>query len=544
MTNGIIYDKIIRYKEHERSALMYDDNDDFWDIERIMPPKVTAAFDSVDTDGVEISFGQGRGDCGTPIPERRKIAKDIIASFEKKTSRLLFSYKPDIPLFEEVSIFAWPTKYPFYEKFVSDGEKYYRATYTDCTYTPFFSYMPQYNQLTVGQLRYYLKWRSGLRHGHFLKTDFSYILLFIYELLNLENVSTPEKRLTALCTVWLAYRSVFPELDRILSEWVCDFCLFHKLPPPTEKLSSILPNAAASASLKGFYFSNVKETLGKYISLTSAYKYEKSVYYQRNKSVFDAHVIPAASYALSSADKSQAEENEPRKTKTSRDIYAGALCVNEVKCRIDVTYYSTSRETKYKSQLSQLVKYCENGVRAHLGIKSRLSSTGLCDELKKYADEYFENNLPPSETSAEKRKKDEDIRYALYETDTSDFTTGDALEIEERSWQITRELVPDWTEEEEITAEETEEKDTELSPYALLLSHLSPLQLEVLKLLYKGNVPEADALCRKNGAILSGITNEINDISASDTDDIIIEECDVIDDYREMLADALTERGN
>ena len=40
----------------------------------------------------------------------------IIESFEKKTSRLLFSYKPDIRLFEEVSVFAWPTKYPFYEK--------------------------------------------------------------------------------------------------------------------------------------------------------------------------------------------------------------------------------------------------------------------------------------------------------------------------------------------------------------------------------------------------------------------------------------------
>ena len=522
---------------------MYDENDDFWDIERIMPPNVTTAFDGVDTDGVEISFGNGQADTGTPIPERRKQAKAIIDSFEKKTSRLLFSYKPDIRLFEEVSVFAWPTKYQFYEKFVSDGEKYYRATYNDCTYTPFFSYMPQYNQLTLGQLRYYLKWRSGLRHGHFLKTDFSYILLFIYELLNLENVSTPEKRLTALCAVWLAYRGIFPKLDNILAEWVCDFCLFHKLPPPLEKLAPILSSVTSSASLKEFYCSDINESLEKFISSSSAYRYDRSVYYQRNKELFDYHVIPAAAYALSKADETQAKSSEPRRMKISRDIYSGALCVSEVKCRIDVAYYSFSRETKYKSQLSQLVKYCENGVRAHLGIKSRLSSSGLSEELKQYADEYFENNLPPSETSTEKRKKDEEKRYALYETDTSDFTTGDALEIEERSWSITRELVPDW-EEETISEVKEEAADTELSPYELFISHLSELQLDILKLIYGKNVAEAEKICRKSGAILSGITDEINDIAASDTDDIIIEDEKIIEDYEQLLGDALKERGN
>ena len=524
---------------------MYDDNDDFWDIEQILPPVVGTVFDNVDTSGVEISFGNGTGDFGTPIPERRRRAKSIIESFEKKTSRLLFSYKPDIPLFEEVSIFAWPTKYQFYEKFVSDGEKYYRATYSDCSYTPFFSYMAQYNQLTVGQLRYYLKWRSGLRHGHFLKTDFSYILLFIYEVLNLENVSTPEKRLTALCTVWLAYRSVFPKLDALLAEWVCDFCLYHRLPPPIEKLAQIMPSITSVASLKEFYCPDLNISLEKFISSCNSYRYERSTYYQRNKQLFDAHIIPAAAYALSKADEAIASDIIPQKTKTSRDIYSGALCVSEIKCRIDVTYSSVSRETKYKPQIPQLVKYCENGVRAHLGIKSRLSSSGLSDELKKYADEYFEYNLPPSETSSEKRKKDEEHRYALYETDTSDFTTLDALKIEEKSWQITKELVPDW--EDEIPTqieEEIQNTEGELSPYELMLSHLSPLQLDIIKLIYIGEIQKADKKCRQNGVILSGIIDEINDISASDTDDIIIEDEKIIEDYVQMLGDALKERGN
>lgn len=522
---------------------MYDDNDDFWDIERILPPETGIRFDNVDTQGVEISFGNGEKQSGTPISERRKRAKSIIESFEKKTSRLLFSYKPDIPLFENVSVYAWPTRYPFYEKFVSDGEKYYRATYTDCVYTPFFSYMPQYNQLTINQLRYYLKWRSGLRHGHFLKADFSYILLFIYELLNLENVSTPEKRLTALCTVWLAYRGIYPRLDPMLAEWVCDFCLFHKLPPPIEKLSGILTEIASVSTLKEFYCPDFNISLEKFISASSSYKYNKSSYYLRNKAVFDEHVIPSAVYALSMADKAQAQDVKPHKTKVSRDIYSGALCVSDVKCRIDIEYYSVSRETKYTSQLTALVKYCENGVRAHLGIKNRLSSSGLSDELKEFADEYFENNLPPAYTSVERRKKDEDKRYALYETDTSEFTTDDALKIEENSWQITRQLVPDWEEEIKIDIPEEKPSEESASPYALLLLHLSALQLDVLKLICDGKYSEADMMCRKNGAILSGITDEINDISVNDTDDIIIEEGHIIEDYKELLFEAFKEKG-
>lgn len=524
---------------------MYDRDDDFWDIEQIMPPHHSTAYDNVDTDGVEISFGNGISEQGTPIPQKRLIARSIIDSFEKRTSRLLFSYKPDIPLFEEVKVYAWPTKYPFYEKFISDGEKYYRAACTDCLYTPFFSYMPQYNQLNINQLRYYLKWRSGLRHGHFMKADFSYILLFIYELLNLENVSTPEKRLTALCTVWLAYRTVYPRLDNMLSEWVCDFCLFHKLPPPTEKLAPIIPAVSAVASLKEFYSSDRNISLEKYIRLSSSYRYEKSVYYQRNKMLFDSHVIPSAAYAISKADKTQGEDVQPKKTVTSRDIYSGALCVSDIKCRIDVEYYSISRDTEYRSQINALVKYCENGVRAHLGVKSRLSSTGLSDELKKYADEYFETNLPPSINSAEQRKKEEAKRYALYEADTSEFTTSDALRIEEESWQITKELVPDWqTDSEPVCITPKEEPQAELAPYSLFLSHLSTLQFEVLTLIYAKKFGAAEEACKKNGAIISGMIDEINDIAVTDTDDIIIDDGAIIEDYEEMLSDALEERGN
>ena len=65
-----------------------------------------------------------------------------------------------------------------------------------------------------------------------------------------------------------------------------------------------------------------------------------------------------------------------------------------------------------------------------------------------------------------------------------------------------------------------------------------------MKLIYGKNVAEAKKICRKSGAILSGITDEINDIAASDTDDIIIEDEKIIEDYEQLLGDALKERGN
>ncbi len=529
---------------------MLEKEDEFWDIEMILPPDRGVKYDTADTSSVEISFGQNTADTGAPIPERRLLAKSIIDTFEKKSPRLLSSYKPECALITNVSIYAWPVKYSFYEKFISDGEKTARfAVPSECERVPFFSYMPQYNQLSLKQLKFYIKWRDCFKRRVPIKADFSYILLYIYELLNLERLSTPEDRLCDLCDIWLTYRDEFPRLDKYLSEWVCDFCLIHKLPPPSKQLSPIINDIARVATLKEFYTSKqTSSALEVYISANSMYKYGISpVINEKNRHLFTSHVIPAAAYALRCANGTSIDkESAPSLVRISRDCYCGALCTGEVKCRIDIDCYRQNKDDKYKREITPLVKHCENGVRAHLGIKSRVSTVGLSDELRGYADEYFEKNLPPMRTQTEKRKLDEDRRYALYDTDNSDFTTEEALKIEESSWEITKELVPLQEEDEVFFRQETVQDQAEeaIPPYEALLNSLSDLHFLILKYILYGKRTQAEELCIKNGIFFEGATDEINEIASDITDDIIIEDSEITEDYKDLLRSAFEKAGD
>lgn len=520
-----------------------ENEDEFWDLDKITPQR--HSFDespsAPDTSSVEITFGYGKGDVGKPVPERHIKAKSIIDTYENKSGRLILSYVPECKSITSVKVYSWPVKYTFYEKFVSDGEKYYRSAIPDeCQYTPFFSYMPQYNQLNIRQLRYYIKWRNSFRHGDPLPTDFSYVLLFIYELLNLERVSTPEKRLNMLCDVWLYYREQFPHLNKYLTEWICDFCLLHRLPPPTERLKPILPDIYRISALREFYTDDhTPSSMTSYIISNSSYNYlRSSAVNENNESVFKNHVIKAAAYALEKAQDGNTAQDHPELIRISRSCYSGALCTPDVKRRIDIDCYRVKQNIKYKNEITALVRYCENGVRAHLGIKSRISTSGLSDELIKYANEYFEADLPPLRTPTQKRRADEEKRYALYDTDTSDFTTDDALRLEKDSWEITRELVTLDEDEPEIK-EPAKNIPMQASDagnvYDTLLNALQPLCIEILRLIMNGKTAQAERLCMENGALFDGIVQQINELSYDITDDIIIENGALVQDYEEML---------
>ncbi len=525
-----------------------ENEDEFWDLDKIIPqrPKAESSFDEPDTSSVEITFGKGESDVGKPVPERHIKAKSIIDTYENRSGRLIISYEPKCKSITSVKVYSWPVKYTFYEKFVSDGEKYYKASIPDdCPYTPFFSYMPQYNQLNIRQMRYYIKWRSSFRKKDPLPTDFSYVLLFIYELLNLERMSTPEKRLNMLCDIWLYYREQFPHLNKYLTEWVCDFCLLHRLPPPTERLKAILPDIYRISSLREFYTDDqLPYSMESYITSSSSYNYLRStVVNAENEDIFKKHVIRAGAYALEKAQDGDASQNTPELIRISRSSYSGALCTPDVKRRIDIDCYRVKQNVKYKNEITALVRYCENGVRAHLGIKSRISSSGLSDELMKYANEYFEAELPPLRTPTQKRLADEERRYALYDTDTSDFTTDDALMLEKASWEITKELVtldedePKTEINEPVTDIPMQLSDSE-SVYDTLLRALQPLLFDVLRLILNGKRAQAERLCVENGAFFDGAVQQINELSCDITDDIIIENGAVVQDYEELLRSA------
>ena len=129
-------------------------DDLFWEIEYMLPPKKTTAAFSRDTETVEIDIMHGTAsDNGVSVPKKGTFGFEPV---KKSISEPVCSYKPGNPLITNVSVWHWPSKYSFYERFRADAIKYYFISGAECEFTVFFSYMPQYMQLSREQSNYYL----------------------------------------------------------------------------------------------------------------------------------------------------------------------------------------------------------------------------------------------------------------------------------------------------------------------------------------------------------------------------------------------------
>ena len=521
---------------------MSEERDDFWDLPEITPKrKHTSVSGSspTDTDAVSLSFGDTAERKKYIIPGRTAADRNV-----EKRSEVILEYQPQDSLILSVKICKWPSDYSFYNRFLLDAHKYYRVKCDEAPFVPFFSYLPQYNQMNIDQLRFYLYWRRQASRGNYIKTDYSYIFLYLYELINLEDVSTPEKRLSAMCSLLAGYRKSFSSLDRYLGEWICDFCLIHRLGPPEDLSEEIISDLMSIVSLREFYIKsreNVHDTaMRDLIVRNNTYNYESSsAYSAKTKSIFDTHLIRSVIYTLEKTEHIKDGEPQLEKTRVSRTAYNGALCVSETKCRIDAEYLSLNRSYRFRGMITSLVKCAENNIRASLGIKSRLSEAGLSKETVAVMKEYYAKYLPPQSYKKEKRVTPEEaIRYELYEAKDVGFDPASAAEIEHTSWELTKRLVEeeaDADKTEEVSADTVEENpapNPEKSPYELLCSSLPPHALEYLKRLCKDGQAKARHFCRENALLEDAVISDINALAYEYTGDVIMEDENIIEDYK------------
>ena len=66
--------------------------------------------------------------------------------------------------------------------------------------------MPQYEQMSASQLAYYLYFRDEVRNGRYIKTDNSYLFLYVYEIINLPDKIPPASGALLLSRIWSVYR--------------------------------------------------------------------------------------------------------------------------------------------------------------------------------------------------------------------------------------------------------------------------------------------------------------------------------------------------
>lgn len=136
-----------------------------------------------------------------------KASRDTLSDGAENAGGVICGYTPERnPLIKKVTVKSWDAKYSFYGRFRSDALKYAGINGSPCGKVPFFSYTPQYSQLTDDQLACYFYWRDCVKNGEYPDTDYAYILLYIYEIINLPDVIPAKEGADRLYRVWCAYR--------------------------------------------------------------------------------------------------------------------------------------------------------------------------------------------------------------------------------------------------------------------------------------------------------------------------------------------------
>ena len=510
--------------------------DDFWDIDAIVPKKKSPAV--TNTAKIQEISVTGKTNINSSVPLTSAPAKEKALL---RATELLCEYKPANPLIKNVKLFKWPSAYNYYEKFKADARYFFSRTGDECEFTPFFSYIPQYHHLTKGQFAFYLWFRDNARQNKYIFCDFSYIMLYIYELINIPEMLTPKETLKRLTGIWVAYRERFPRLDKYLVEWICDFCLINGISPDLDELGTIYKDVVDAASFKEFYVPDATDTRDAYahaaIASLSNYDFRRSKYAQgENKAAFEDHIVGAIGFAI---EENRLFDKGMMKTTTMRrDSFGGALCGSDLKRVIEVEHYSLSGSYELRSIITNAVKYAENSVRAALGIKSRLGNLSVPQGVRESIDRYFMANLT-------KKKQKEEIpeyerRYAL---PVSPISSENAKDIERESWKTTKLLVDAF----EDTAEEAPVQAIEESTYvagenvyADLIGILSDEDKEFIRLALKEDFEREKELCQKLSKPIDIIAELINSSAADICGDIILEANEtgytVIEDYKEEIA--------
>ena len=391
---------------------------------------------------------------GSPPPKRIKTARYSGAAFVRHgtassgsmsdgkgcrdSGAVVSEYDSSVPLIHRVTVHSWPGSHGFYEKFVRDAAISHNRHGSEAPHVPYFSYIPQYSQLSTPQWEYYLYMRERCEAGTSLReADFSYILLYIYEIINLGEILTPEDGAQRLANAWSLYRELHPALDRYMSEWMADFCLARHTPLP-RTLASLIPAAAARSTIKEFYFDAadelgipsgllLRENLSDYdpsrSRCTSAIRGFRDEVFE----VFDAEIS-----AIKHDKRSIFRDGAFREVNITRDAFCGSLCSSSIKRRLGITLKTNLRSPEIRKTVTDLMKSAENEVRRRHGIRTRLQA-------------------PPLHIAAdgtEKRGNADEAEYlCLYDAPDIPFTAQNAAAIEIASWR-NAELLTDTAEDE------------------------------------------------------------------------------------------------
>ncbi len=357
------------------------------------------------------------------------------------------TYRPSWnPLLLSVTVRSRPSGYSFYEQFRRDALRLFSCEGGPAEYVPFFSFSPQYQQLTEDQRAYYLYFRTEARRSNFLRADKGYFFLLVYEIINLPERISPEEGARFLAALWGHYRASLSGIDRYMAVWLSDYCFLYGLacPPLTPEC---LAAAAATGEGIEFFFGNAAEAstegMLRLLQLSSAYPFwESRALTEENRPFFLTHILGAMAEVFPRLfEEGQIGTHEGIRRITRR-AFSGSLCSHNLRAELTLDYIALRHAEGFRRTVGLAVKYAENHVRALLGIRARLSAGTLSPALRRVIDGYF----AARRAAVVQGGKPEPPAYMkLYEAENEGIDSSLAANIEADSWALTYRLVGEET---------------------------------------------------------------------------------------------------
>ena len=461
-----------------------DEKDEFWDLGKLVPKRKSTLSPFATTPVVR--------DFHAPVPEEKRGAAEKRYDTEKRDAaekrydtekrdaikkrdaearasserKLSFegmrgvsetedkTYYPKNSLILSVTIKKPIEKDDFYDSFRKAAILYYDCPGTKSPFVQFYSYMPQYSQLTKPQKDYYFYWRSELRRGNYIKTDYSYLYLYVYEIINLPDIIEPKIGIDLLCKLWKAYRADLPRIDLYFSMWVRDYCLVHELECPFSELQDFIFDIIRVSDFKEYYFGDLGNTtrsgVWTMLAYLSDYDWHRGFYSvvgkdadnseQKEKAEIYKSLLEGAMRRIlpSVWDLCLKETDSGDFAVMSKSAFQNTLCTHSVKCRLLIEYYPLADSSAIREGITAAVRYTENKLRALFGVKSRIMVKDIPAAYRDLIDRYFAELISKTERSVKQRNMPEYEK--LYDAPREKLSFEGAEEIERQSWDITLRL--------------------------------------------------------------------------------------------------------
>lgn len=571
--------------------------DDFWDLsayrKKSCTPKPSRIFSDssisasditipVNNSNINVSvevFHDQRLGFSHPDSEKNKVFSEHTALKEtadqKGTVKPIIEYEPENIIIKKVQVFPSKNGRIFDNSilFLRERNAILQRKGKPCSYAEYYSVFPRYSQLSRAQLEWYLWWRECIRNGKFLETSLSYIILYIQELVVDEE--NPEKSMQLLCELLRLIDKndsvMFIKLNRLIT----DFCIYHGFEIPMEFIADDSTGLSSLGSCAEFYLGLSEKNRHSYANIAqkyvSIYNYKKSKFYiDEYRQLFDTHISGSLQAMLDSdtafqAIKAIVTSKYPIIT-TERNMFNGRtdLICKGVKIKIEAFPFAS-----LQGIITDCIRYSENKIREHVGIKSRLSMLPMDKDIKNTLDAYFACMLPKKAASGKSKPKvEEHNEYdKFYDLPHHEFSVDEALGIEKESWGTTKILIESFTDglqpdtagkglskgnenipepSSEMSSEmpsdklqanqtaEVEKSDNPSDESNMLKKSLGDLYAFVL-LCIDGSAREQRSFALGKGSNTDEIADRINEIACEILGDIILEDRDgsyrIIEDY-------------